>query len=86
MIIANNFSRENVSNCWFTVITKNKQTNKDLGGPVQAGDDTMLGPTLVHELPVEREFCTGLDFTGGVEKTKHHKSIKALLQKNQLQV
>lgn len=46
----------------------------------------MLGPTLVHELPVEREFCTGLDFTGGEEKTKHHKSIKALLQKNQLQV
>lgn len=37
---------------------------KHLGGPVQAGDDTMLRPALVHELPVERELCSGLDFTG----------------------
>lgn len=45
--------------CLTVLIKKN-----DLGGPVQAGDNTMLGPALIHELPVERQLCPGLDFTG----------------------
>lgn len=36
---------------------------KHLRGPVQAGDYAVLGPALIHELPVERQLGTGLDFT-----------------------
>lgn len=41
----------------------------DLGGPVEAGDDTMFGPALIHELPVKRELCSGLNFTGEKQST-----------------
>lgn len=43
---------------------KQERNKNDLGGPVEAGDDTMFGPALIHELPVERELCSGLNFTG----------------------
>lgn len=38
---------------------------RDLGRPVQACDHAVFGPVLVCELPVEKQLCTGLDFTGG---------------------
>lgn len=50
------------------LITKSCFKENDLEGPVQAGDDAMLGPALIHELPVKRELCSSLDFTGGKQR------------------
>lgn len=36
---------------------------KNLGGPVKAGNNSMFGPALVHELPVEGQLCSRLNFT-----------------------
>lgn len=63
-------SEKVAANCWCDY----KKLLKDLRGPVEAGDHTMLGPALVHELPVERELCSSLDFTGREEKKNPQKT------------
>lgn len=67
---------------------KKKIEKKDLERPVQAGDNTMFGPALIHELPVQRELCSGLNFTGERKKKKNKAGQinNKLFFKNQLHV